>query len=209
MSKEFASHIFDEFSQENSGARTQYQGTSLGMAITKRYVELMGGTITVESTKGKGTTFTVELPLTLADPIEKREAYTAPVQKRTTDLHVLMAEDNDLNAEIATMLLEDEGMHVTRAADGCEVVEMFKSHPASTYDVILMDIMMPVMNGYEATQAIRNMNRPDAGKVQIVAMTANVFEEERKQAFDCGMNGFLSKPIVVEELIDALKGIMH
>ena len=94
MSKEFASHIFDEFSQENSGARTQYQGTSLGMAITKRYVELMGGTITVESTKGKGTTFTVELPLTLADPIEKREAYTAPVQKRTTDLHVLMAEDN-------------------------------------------------------------------------------------------------------------------
>ncbi len=94
MSKEFASHIFDEFSQENSGARTQYQGTGLGMAITKRYVELMGGTITVESTKGKGTTFTVELPLTLADPIEKREAYTAPVQKRTTDLHVLMAEDN-------------------------------------------------------------------------------------------------------------------
>ena len=111
------------------------------MAITKRYVELMGGTITVESTKGKGTTFTVELPLTLADPIEKREAYTAPVQKRTTDLHVLMAEDNDLNAEIATMLLEDEGMHVTRAADGCEVVKMFKSHPASTYDVILMDII--------------------------------------------------------------------
>lgn len=94
MSKEFTSHIFDEFSQENSGARTQYQGTGLGMAITKRYVELMGGTITVESTKGKGTTFTVELPLTLADPIEKREAYTAPVQKRTTDLHVLMAEDN-------------------------------------------------------------------------------------------------------------------
>lgn len=94
MSKEFASHIFDEFSQENSGARTQYQGTGLGMAITKRYVELMGGTITVESTKGKGTTFTVELPLTLADPVEKREAYTAPVQKRTTDLHVLMAEDN-------------------------------------------------------------------------------------------------------------------
>ena len=94
MSKEFASHIFDEFSQENSGARTQYQGTGLGMAITKRYVELMGGTITVESTKGKGTTFTVELPLTLADPIEKREAYTAPVQKRTTDLHVLMVEDN-------------------------------------------------------------------------------------------------------------------
>ena len=199
MSKEFASHIFDEFSQENSGARTQYQGTSLGMAITKRYVELMGGTITVESTKGKGTTFTVELPLTLADPIEKREAYTAPVQKRTTDLHVLMAEDNDLNAEIATMLLEDEGMHVTRAADGCEVVEMFKSHPASTYDVILMDIMMPVMNGYEATQAIRNMNRPDAGKVQIVAMTANAFAEDVVKCKEAGMDSHLPKPFKADQ----------
>ena len=208
MSKEFASHIFDEFSQENSGARTQYQGTSLGMAITKRYVELMGGTITVESTKGKGTTFTVELPLTLADPIEKREAYTAPVQKRTTDLHVLMAEDNDLNAEIATMLLEDEGMHVTRAADGCEVVEMFKSHPASTYDVILMDIQMPKMNGYQATEAIRKL--PDErAEVPIIAMTANAFEEDRQAAFAAGMDDYLAKPIEIDKLLRKIVKVLE
>ena len=205
MSKEFASHIFDEFSQENSGARTQYQGTGLGMAITKRYVELMGGTITVESTKGKGTTFTVELPLTLADPIEKREAYTAPVQKRTTDLHVLMAEDNDLNAEIATMLLEDEGMHVTRAADGCEVVKMFKSHPASTYDVILMDIMMPRMNGYEATRTIRSLSdRPDGGTIPIIAMTANAFAEDVVKCKEAGMDSHLPKPFKADQLIASI-----
>lgn len=205
MSKEFASHIFDEFSQENSGARTQYQGTGLGMAITKRYVELMGGTITVESTKDKGTTFTVELPLTLADPIEKREAYTAPVQKRTTDLHVLMAEDNDLNAEIATMLLEDEGMHVTRAADGCEVVKMFKSHPASTYDVILMDIMMPRMNGYEATRTIRSLSdRPDGGTIPIIAMTANAFAEDVVKCKEAGMDSHLPKPFKADQLIASI-----
>lgn len=205
MSKEFASHIFDEFSQENSGARTQYQGTGLGMAITKRYVELMGGTITVESTKGKGTTFTVELPLTLADPIEKREAYTAPVQKRTTDPHVLMAEDNDLNAEIATMLLEDEGMHVTRAADGCEVVKMFKSHPASTYDVILMDIMMPRMNGYEATRTIRSLSdRPDGGTIPIIAMTANAFAEDVVKCKEAGMDSHLPKPFKADQLIASI-----
>lgn len=106
-----------------------------------------------------------------------------------------MAEDNDLNAEIATMLLEDEGMHVTRAADGCEVVKMFKSHPASTYDVILMDIMMPRMNGYEATQAIRNMNRPDAGKVQIVAMTANAFAEDVVKCKEAGWTAICRSPL--------------
>ncbi|MFR0802601.1 MAG: response regulator [Suilimivivens sp.] len=179
--------------------------TGIGMAITKRYVELMGGTITVESTKGKGTTFTVELPLTLAVPIEKREAYTAPVQKRTTDLHVLMAEDNDLNAEIATMLLEDEGMHVTRAADGCEVVEMFKSHPASTYDVILMDIMMPRMNGYEATRTIRSLSdRPDGGTIPIIAMTANAFAEDVVKCKEAWMDSHLPKPFKADQLIASI-----
>ena len=162
LSEEFKEHIFDEFSQENSGARTLYQGTGLGMTITKQYVELMGGTIEVESEKGKGTTVTVDLPLELSDFIKTEEIEKHRYRRDTKDLKVLMAEDNDLNAEIAVMLLEDKGMHVTRAVDGCEVTEMFKSYPAGTFDVVLMDIMMPRMNGYEATRAIRHMeNRPD------------------------------------------------
>ena len=205
MSKEFASHIFDGFSQENSGARTQYQGTGLGMAITKKYVELMGGTITVESVKGEGSTFTVELPLILSDPIEQEDHYEPAVKKNPTDLHVLMAEDNDLNAEIATMLLEDEGMNVTRAVDGCEVVEMFKNHPAGTFDVILMDIMMPRMNGYEATKTIRELSdRPDGARIPIIAMTANAFAEDVVKCKEAGMDSHLPKPFKADQLIASI-----
>ena len=169
LSEEFKEHIFDEFSQENPGARTLYQGTGLGMTITKQYVELMGGTIEVESEKGKGTTVTVDLPLELSDFIKTEEIEKHRYRRDTKDLKVLMAEDNDLNAEIAVMLLEDKGMHVTRAVDGCEVTEMFKSYPAGTFDVVLMDIMMPRMNGYEATRAIRHMeNRPDGKNIPII-----------------------------------------
>ena len=199
MSVDFAKHIFDEFSQENSGARTQYQGTGLGMAITKRYVELMGGTISVESEKGKGTSFFVELPLELTSYIEKKEPDVIIPKKRLVDLNVLMAEDNDLNAEIAIMLLEDKGMHVTRAMDGCEVVEMFKDNPAGTFDVILMDIMMPNMDGYKATETIRQLDeRPDGKTIPIIAMTANAFAEDVQAALDSGMNAHLAKPIVID-----------
>ena len=185
LSEEFKEHIFDEFSQENSGARTLYQGTGLGMTITKQYVELMGGTIEVESEKGKGTTVTVDLPLELSDFIKTEEIEKHRYRRDTKDLKVLMAEDNDLNAEIAVMLLEDKGMHVTRAVDGCEVTEMFKSYPAGTFDVVLMDIMMPRMNGYEATRAIRHMeNRPDGKNIPIIAMTANAFAEDVQAALD-------------------------
>lgn len=205
MSKEFAEHIFDEFSQENSGARTQYQGTGLGMAITKKYVDLMGGTISVTSEKGKGTTFTVDLPLELSEPIKPDEPKAVPVQKEITDLHVLLAEDNDLNAEIATILLEDKGMRITRAVDGVDTFEMFKSHPAGTYDVILMDIMMPRMNGYEATEAIRAIpDRPDGRTIPIIAMTANAFAEDVQAALDAGMNAHLAKPIVIENVVKAI-----
>lgn len=199
MSEEFSKHIFDEFSQENSGARTQYQGTGLGMAITKRYVELMGGTIAVESAKGKGTSFTVELPLELAEPIEKKEPSAPAVKKDLSEVHVLMAEDNDLNAEIATMLLEDKGMTVTRAVDGSEAVEVFKNNPAGTFDVILMDIMMPKMDGYEATRAIRQLqDRPDGSTIPILALTANAFAEDVQKALEAGMNAHLAKPIVID-----------
>ena len=205
LSEEFKEHIFDEFSQENSGVRTLYQGTGLGMTITKQYVELMGGTIEVESEKGKGTTVTVDLPLELSDFIKTEEIEKHRYRRDTKDLKVLMAEDNDLNAEIAVMLLEDKGMHVTRAVDGCEVTEMFKSYPAGTFDVVLMDIMMPRMNGYEATRAIRHMeNRPDGKNIPIIAMTANAFAEDVQAALDAGMNAHLAKPIVIDTVTKAI-----
>ena len=205
MSEDFTKHIFDEFSQENSGARTQYQGTGLGMAITKKYVDLMGGTIAVTSEKGKGTTFTVELPLELSEPIEQEEQPETIVPKNVNDLHVLLAEDNDLNAEIATILLEEKGMQVTRAVDGVDTVELFQNHPAGTFDVILMDIMMPRMNGYEATKTIRNLpKRPDGHTIPIIAMTANAFAEDVQAALDAGMNAHLAKPIVIENVIKAI-----
>lgn len=174
ISEEFIGHIFEEFSQEQSDARTQYKGTGLGMAITKQYVDLMEGTITVESVKGQGTSFTVMLPLELSDSIEKEE--TVPSEPKNLT-----------------------GMRVTRAVDGMEAVKMFQSHPAGTFDVILMDIMMPRMNGYEATRAIRQMaERPDGAGIPIIAMTANAFAEDVQKCMDAGMNAHLAKPIVID-----------
>ena len=202
MSEEFQKHIFDEFSQEQSNARTQYQGTGLGMAITKRYIDMMGGTISVRSEKNKGSVFTVELPL---DIVEQKDIPVpeVPVDPcRVSGLHVLLAEDNDLNAEIAAVQLEELGMKVTRAADGQQAAELFAKNPAGTFDVILMDVMMPRMNGYEATRAIRNIaGRPDGGTVPIIALTANAFAEDVQSSIDAGMNGHISKPIAVDELV--------
>ena len=202
MSEEFQEHIFDEFSQEENSARTKYKGTGLGMAITKRYVDLMGGTITVESKKGEGSTFTVELPMELTEEskVQKRDMNAGNHDLK--DVKVLMAEDNDLNAEIAMIQLEELGARITRAADGQEAVSIFARNPAGTFDIILMDIMMPVMNGFEATTAIRGLpNRPDALRIPIIAMTANAFAEDVQASLDSGMNGHLSKPIVMDEVV--------
>ena len=205
MTKEFMKHIFDEFSQEESSARTHYKGSGLGMAISKRYVDLMGGNISVESEKGKGSTFTVELPLELteADKVQKQAS-----PGDSTDLagvKILMAEDNDLNAEIAMVQLEELGIHITRASDGKEALKIFASNQPGTFDIIFMDIMMPKMNGYEATNAIRALqNRPDARTIPIIAMTANAFAEDVQASLDAGMNDHLSKPIVMEEVIKAI-----
>ena len=205
MSEEFTRRIFDEFSQENSGARTQYQGTGLGMAITKRYVDLIGGSITVESRKGEGSVFTVELPLELAGSIAAAKHAEAPVRTDAVGLRVLLAEDNDLNAEIAAVLLEEKGMSVTRAVDGAEAVEMFQSSPAGTFDVVLMDIMMPRLNGYEAARAIRTLpGRPDGRRIPIIAMTANAFAEDVQAALDAGMNAHLAKPIEIENVVKVI-----
>ncbi len=205
MSEEFIEHLFDEFSQEESSARTQYKGTGLGMAITKRYVDLMGGTISVESRKGKGSTFIVELPMELTDGSRLQKREYAADSSDLTGVKVLLAEDNDLNAEIATIQLEELGMQVSRAADGKEAVRAFAEHPPETFDVILMDIMMPEMDGYEATAAIRGLpNRPDASQIPIIAMTANAFAEDVQASLDAGMNGHLSKPIVMSEVVKTI-----
>ena len=205
MSEDFVDHIFDEFSQEDLGARTQYKGTGLGMAITKRYVDLMGGTISVESKKGVGSTFTVELPMEIADSCEGKITDYAVGKADLHGLKVLLAEDNDLNAEIAIVQLEELGMQITRAVDGKEAVRCFAENPQGTFDIILMDIMMPQMNGYEATKAIRSLDdRPDGRTIPIIAMTANAFAEDVQASLDAGMNGHLSKPIVIDEVVKAI-----
>lgn len=205
MSEDFVDHIFDEFSQEDLGARTQYKGTGLGMAITKRYVDLMGGTISVESKKDVGSTFTVELPMEIADSCEVKITDYAVGKADLHGLKVLLAEDNDLNAEIAIVQLEELGMQITRAVDGKEAVRCFAENPQGTFDIILMDIMMPQMNGYEATKAIRSLDdRPDGRTIPIIAMTANAFAEDVQASLDAGMNGHLSKPIVMDEVVKTI-----
>jgi signal transduction histidine kinase/ActR/RegA family two-component response regulator len=205
MSEEFQTRIFDEFSQENNGARTSYKGTGLGMAIAKRYVDLMGGKIEVSSRQGVGSTFTVEIPLLIAEhvPAEKKEKLRNDIDVR--GLHVLLAEDNDLNAEIAITLLEEKGMIVTRAADGKSALTQFCNTAPGTFELILMDIMMPEMNGYETTKAIRNMpDRPDGKKIPIIAMTANAFAEDIRAALDAGMDGHVAKPVDMGVLLSVI-----
>ena len=205
MSKEFQSHIFDEFAQEQSDARTQYKGTGLGMSITKGYIDMMGGTISLQSEKNKGTEFKIEIPLEIVDKKEVHKTDTPVESGDVTGIHVLLAEDNDLNAEIAIVQLEEAGMKVTRASDGKEAVDVFKHNPAGTFDVILMDIMMPQMNGYQATAAIRGLDdRPDGHTIPIIALTANAFAEDVQASLEAGMNSHVSKPIVIEEVIKAI-----
>ena len=183
----------------------------IGMAITKKYVDMMGGSIAVESKKGAGSTFTVEIPLELPEQVIPSEQ-KQHLHRDLTGIHVLMAEDNDLNAELATMILEDAGMIVTRASDGKEVVNLFKNHPRGTYDFILMDIMMPNMDGHQAAKAIRalGIERSDAVTIPIVALSANAFIDDIQESLDSGMNDHISKPINMEELIDTItKYIKH
>ena len=205
MSEEFQTRIFDEFSQENGGARTSYKGAGLGMAIAKQYVDLMGGKIEVSSRKGIGSTFTVEIPLLIAEQIlsEKEEKLRKDMDLH--GLHVLLAEDNDLNAEIAAALLEEQGMIVTRTADGKSALAQFCNTAPGTFDLILMDIMMPEMNGYETTKAIRNLSeRPDGKEIPIIAMTANAFAEDVQAALNAGMDDHVAKPVDMRILISVI-----
>lgn len=204
MSADFMQHIFDPFSQERADARSVYQGTGLGMSIVKALVDKMDGTITVESQLNKGTVFEVELPFSIADParLPRTDAAEAPASIR--GLHLLLAEDNDLNAEIADTLLTDEGAVVTRAADGQQALELFAASPAGAYDAILMDVMMPRMDGLAATRAIRALDRPDAKHIPILALTANAFDEDARQCLAAGMDVHLAKPLQMERVTAAI-----
>ena len=200
MSEEFQKRMFEPFTQENAGARSVYGGTGLGMSITKSLVDKMGGTIGVESKQGVGTTYTITLPFAVDD------TEAAEPERQQTDLtvlrgrRVLLAEDNALNMEIMEFLLSDVGIKVTKAADGQQAVEAFAASPVGGLDAILMDVMMPVRDGHEATRAIRAMDRPDAKSIPIFAMTANAFAEDRLKALESGMNEHLPKPIDPDEL---------
>lgn len=206
MSKEFQKHIFEPFTQEQSGARTNYQGTGLGMTITKKLVDSMGGTIEVESEVDKGSRFTVVIPVKIAAPDNDSEAAAGNEEEQTqlTGKHVLLVEDNELNQEIAQYMLEEMGVKVTLAVNGKEAVDLFEKSAPGDYQMILMDIMMPVMDGHEATRVIRSLDRPDAATIPIAAMTANAFAEDVQAAKDAGMNEHIAKPLdpeVVERVM--------
>ena len=209
MTEEFQKHIFEPFAQEYMGSRTKFAGIGLGMAIARKLVEKMGGTITFESEKGVGTTFVIRVPFKIDPDVDKREEQKDVSEKSIKGLHILLAEDNELNMEIAEFVLQNEGADVTKAWDGQEAVELFRNSEPGEFDVILMDIMMPVMNGYEATKMIRSLDREDAKEVPIIAMTANAFTEDRIRAKAAGMDEHVAKPVDVELLIKVIHKLVN
>ena len=208
MAPEFLKHIYEPFAQEGDDARSKFQGTGMGIPIVKSLIELMGGTIEISSEVGVGSTFNVQIPLDIdKNPQARADTVERVLDCSLADMNVLLAEDNELNAEIAQTLLESEGVVVTRAANGNEVVDLYLSHPAGSFDAILMDIMMPGMDGYEATRAIRLSEKVDAADIPIIALTANAFAEDAKAAHDAGMNAHLSKPLDFNKLKNILARI--
>lgn len=203
MSEEFLKHIFEPFVQEHSDARTVYSGTGLGMSIVKKIIDRMNGTIVVTSKEGEGSTFVITLPFEIA---EKPEEIPAEMdgEVNIAGLHLLLAEDNELNAEIARTLLEDEGAITTIVNDGQQAVDIFSRNKPGTFDAILMDIMMPEMDGLSATKAIRALDREDAGTIPIIAMTANAFDEDEKKCMEAGMNAHLVKPLDIQKMREAV-----
>lgn len=208
MSKEFLTHIFEPFVQEHADARSVYHGTGIGMAIVKSLIDKMGGTIDVASEEGKGSTFTITLTFEIADPKDTIENENQKIQESKNlemkGFHFLLAEDNELNAEIVKFLLEDEGAKITVVKNGKQAVKAFMEHEQGTYQAILMDVMMPVMDGIAATKAIRGSGREDAAQIPIIAMTANAYDEDVRRCLDAGMNAHLSKPLQMEQVLDTI-----
>ena len=208
MTPEFLKHIYEPFAQEGNDARSKFQGTGMGMPIVKSLIDMMGGTIEISSELGVGSTFDVQIPLDIdRNPQARVKLVEATPSCSLAGMSVLLAEDNDLNAEIAQALLESEDVVTTRAANGNEAVDLYLSRPAGSFDAILMDIMMPGMDGYEATRVIRLSGKPDAADIPIIALTANAFAEDAKTAHDAGMNAHLSKPLDFEKLKNILARI--
>ena len=204
MTEEFQKCVFEPFAQEHTGSRAKFTGTGLGLSISRKLVEKMGGTITFESEKGVGTTFVIRVPFKIDPDADKREEQKDVSEKSIKGLHILLAEDNELNMEIAEFMLQNEGADVTKAWNGQEAVELFRKSEPGEFDVILMDIMMPVMNGYEAAKTIRSLNREDAKTIPIIAMTANAFTEDRIKAKEAGMDEHVAKPVDMELLIKVI-----
>lgn len=203
MSEEFAEHIFEPFTQEHAENRSSYQGTGLGMSIVKNLINKMKGTITFETKQGEGTTFTITLPVKL-DTVCFEETETEEEETSIEGMKILLVEDNDLNLEVAQYILEDAGAEIIVARNGLESVELFEQSESDSFDVILMDVMMPVMDGLTATKRIRKLKRKDARTVPVIAMTANVFNEDIIAAKEAGMNEHIAKPLDFDKLIHTL-----
>ena len=207
MSEDYLTEIFEAFTREQNTTKSKIAGTGLGMSIVKKYVDLLGGTIEVESELGKGSTFTVTLKHKIADEsyyVKKHLEESGISREILKNRSILLAEDNDLNAEIAAVILERAGLKVERVEDGLQCISRITEMPAGTYDIILMDIQMPKMDGYKATQTIRNLSDQEKACIPIIAMTANAFEEDKRAAIAAGMNGHIAKPIQVDKLLSIL-----
>lgn len=204
MSREFLRHIFEPFSQEQHDARSFYQGTGLGMSIVKSLIAKMNGTLEIESEKGVGSKFTVTIPFEIANNADVADTLEAAGNADIHSVRILLAENNSLNREIAHTLLEENGAVITEAVDGRQAVEQFQKNPPHTFDVILMDVMMPNVDGLTATRTIRAMERPDAAEIPIIAMTANAFYEDIQRTRQAGMNAHLSKPLEIEKMLSVI-----
>ena len=208
MTEAFQKRIFEPFAQEHAGSRTKFAGTGLGMPITKKLVEKMGGTISFESKEGTGTTFVIRMPFRIDTDRKDRTETEEKMETSIQGLHVLLTEDNELNMEIAEFVLQNEGTVVTKAWNGQEAVDIFRKSSPGEFDVILMDIMMPVMNGYEAAKMIRSLDREDAKVIPIIAMTANAFIEDRMRAKEAGMDEHIAKPVDRKLLVKVINELV-
>ena len=208
MTEAFQKRIFEPFAQEHAGSRTKFAGTGLGMPITKKLVEKMGGTISFESKEGTGTTFVIRIPFQIDADMKDRTETEEKTETSIQGLHVLLTEDNELNMEIAEFVLQNEGAVVTKAWNGQKAVDIFRKNRPGEFDAILMDIMMPVMNGYEAAKLIRSLDREDAKVIPIIAMTANAFTEDKMRAKEAGMDEHIAKPVDGKLLVKAINELV-